>query len=106
MKRRQLPSASLTYISRVPQVWSTGATAILTPLARNSAWRASTLSTRRLATPPKAPSPENEVVAVEVLGGSGVGHVKERDGERQQSAPHGEGMRQILQRWRTREEAA
>jgi len=31
MKRRQLPSASLTYIFAVPQVWSTGATAILTP---------------------------------------------------------------------------
>jgi hypothetical protein len=49
---------------------------------------------------------ETKAVAVEVLGGTGVGHVKERDGERQQSAPHGEGMRQILQPWRTREEAA
>src|SRR5712692_3797740 len=44
MKRIQLPSASFTYISLVPQVWSTGPVSIRTFFSVSSAWRASTLN--------------------------------------------------------------
>src|SRR6267143_3788404 len=60
MKRILLPSASFTYISLLPQVWSTGPVSIRTPCSTNSAWRASTSSTIRLTAPPEIPSPEND----------------------------------------------
>src|SRR5690348_5435904 len=60
IKRMELLSGSRTYISRVPQVWSTGSTLILTPFVTSSVRSASTSSTRKLTTPPETPSPEND----------------------------------------------
>src|ERR1043166_4636554 len=57
-KRMELLSGSRTYISRVPQVWSTGSTLIFTPFVTSSVRSASTSSTRKFTPPPDTQSPE------------------------------------------------
>jgi hypothetical protein len=57
MNRRLFPSVSLTYISLVPHVWSTGPVSIRTPFSTSSARSPSTSSTSNRTTPPGDPVP-------------------------------------------------